>query len=239
VSSSPPEAYSFATGSLYIFLRYSGKNSIFAGEFEFSYVLAFIANPRDFCMSLDLEPLSIPDVKVIRIKKFGDARGFFSETYSKKAFAEVGIDLEFVQDNQSFSRLIGTVRGLHAQDQPLGQDKLVRVIRGRIFDVAVDIRPSSPTFGKWVAAEISAEAWNQILIPIGFLHGFCTLEPDTEVSYKVTNFYSAKHEFGVRWDDPDLGIAWPIAAAKATVSDKDRALPLFSQLFADVAVRTG
>lgn len=190
-------------------------------------------------MSLDVEQLAIPDVKIVRTKKFGDARGFFSETYNKKTFIEAGIDFEFVQDNQSFSQPVGTIRGLHAQSQPFAQDKLVRVTRGRIWDVAVDIRPASPTFGKWVAAEISAEAWNQIFIPVGFLHGFCTLEPDTEVSYKVSNFYSAKHEFGVRWNDPRIQVAWPIADDRATLSDKDRTLPSFDDLFAGRELRTG
>jgi dTDP-4-dehydrorhamnose 3,5-epimerase len=190
-------------------------------------------------MSLDVEQLAIPDVKIVRTRKFGDARGFFSETYNKKAFVEAGIDFEFVQDNQSFSRPVGTVRGLHAQSAPFAQHKLVRVTRGRILDVAVDIRPSSSSFGKWVAAEISAEAWNQIFIPIGFLHGFCTLEPDTEVNYKVSNFYSAKHEFGVRWNDSQLNIAWPVAEGNATLSDKDAALPSFKDLFAGRELRTG
>jgi dTDP-4-dehydrorhamnose 3,5-epimerase len=184
-------------------------------------------------MTLQIEPLAIPDVKVIRVKKFGDARGFFSETYNKRAFAEAGIALEFVQDNQSFSAPAGTIRGLHAQAQPFAQDKLVRVTRGRIWDVAVDVRPGSPSFGRWVAAEVSAEAWNQILVPIGFLHGFCTLEPDTEVNYKVSNFYSAAHEIGVRWNDPRLNIAWPIAEDRATLSDKDRMLPLFEDAFGE------
>jgi dTDP-4-dehydrorhamnose 3,5-epimerase len=184
-------------------------------------------------MALDIDQLAIPDVKLIRIKKFGDTRGFFSETYNKKIFAESGIAVNFVQDNQSFSGPLGTIRGLHAQANPFAQDKLVRVTKGRIFDVAVDIRAASPTFGKWVAAEISAEAWNQIFIPRGFLHGFCTLEPDTEVNYKVSNFYSAKHEIGLRWDDAQLDIAWPMSDDEATLSDKDRALPLFNELLAE------
>jgi dTDP-4-dehydrorhamnose 3,5-epimerase len=190
-------------------------------------------------MSLDIEPLTIADVKLIRTKKLGDARGFLSEIYNRRAFAEAGIQVEFVQDNLSSSRSPGTIRGLHAQQAPHAQAKLVRVTRGRIFDVAVDIRPASPSFGKWVAAEISAEAWNQIFIPVGFLHGFCTLEADTEVAYKVSNFYAAAHEFGVRWNDPQLKIDWPVAEGKAILSDKDRALPLFNELFAGHALRTG
>jgi dTDP-4-dehydrorhamnose 3,5-epimerase len=190
-------------------------------------------------MSLDVDQLAIPEVKVLRVRKFGDARGFFSETYNKKAFADAGIALDFVQDNQSLSVLGGTIRGLHSQGEPLMQAKLVRVTRGRIWDVVVDVRQDSRSFGRWAAAEISAQAWNQIFIPVGFLHGFCTLEPDTEVQYKVSNFYSVKHEFGVRWNDPDLKIAWPVADDKAVVSDKDRALPLFKEVFAASATRTG
>jgi dTDP-4-dehydrorhamnose 3,5-epimerase len=181
-------------------------------------------------MTLAIEALAIPDVKVIRVKKFGDARGFFAETYNKTAFVAAGIDPEFVQDNQSFSRPSGTIRGLHLQTEPFAQAKLVRVLRGRIWDVAVDVRPSSPTFGKWVAAEISADAGNQIFIPVGFAHGFCTLEPDTEVSYKVSNFYSKEHEAGIRWNDPALKIAWPVSEDRATLSDKDRAAPLFQDV---------
>jgi dTDP-4-dehydrorhamnose 3,5-epimerase len=190
-------------------------------------------------MSLDVDQLGIPDVKVIRVKKFGDARGFFSETYNKKALADAGIGVEFVQDNQSYSKVPGTIRGLHAQGTPFAQDKLVRVTRGRIFDVAVDIRPNSPTFGKWAATEISAENWSQMFIPIGFAHGFCTLEPETEVNYKVSNFYSAPHEVGIRWNDPALQIAWPVAADQAVLSDKDRVLPLFKQIFGDRSLRAG
>jgi len=181
-------------------------------------------------MSLDVEHLAIPDVKILRVKKFSDARGFFSETYNTKAFAEAGVAANFVQDNQSLSVPAGTVRGLHAQREPFAQDKLVRVTRGRIWDVVVDVRPGSPTFGRWAAAEISAQEWKQIFIPAGFLHGFCTLEPDTEVHYKVSSFYSAAHEFGVRWNDPDLKIAWPVADDQAILSDKDRALPLFKDM---------
>jgi dTDP-4-dehydrorhamnose 3,5-epimerase len=173
-------------------------------------------------MNWEIEQLAIPDVKIIRPRKFEDARGFFSETYSKRAFAEAGIDLDFVQDNHALSRSTGTVRGLHFQGHPFAQDKLVRVASGRIFDVAVDLRRSSSTFGRWVAAEISAGGWNQILIPIGFAHGLCTLEPNTEVIYKVTNYYSERHDFGIRWDDPDLKITWPFPEDQVQLSEKDR-----------------
>ena len=177
-------------------------------------------------MNLNVESLRIPDVKIITAGKFGDARGFFAETYHKQAFAEAGIDLDFVQDNHSYSAAKYVLRGLHFQALPFAQDKLVRVVRGRILDVAVDLRRSSPTFGKWVSAEISAEKWNQILVPIGFAHGILTLEPDTELIYKVTNFYSPKHDFGVRWDDPDIAIEWPVKTGEIQLSDKDKNQPL-------------
>lgn len=176
-------------------------------------------------MRIEIKSLDIPDVKIIKTRKHGDHRGFFSETYNCKEFAEVGINLQFVQDNHSLSAEAGTIRGLHFQSPPFAQDKLVRVVRGRILDVVVDLRKSSPTFGKWVAVEVSAAEWNQILVPVGFAHGVCTLEPDTELIYKVTNYYSAEHDFGVLWDDPDLAIDWPIEKSTAVLSDKDRKQP--------------
>jgi len=176
-------------------------------------------------VSLQVQSLGIPDVKIIRPHKHGDARGFFSETYNKKAFAEIGIELDFVQDNHSLSPQVGTLRGLHFQGPPFAQDKLVRVVSGRILDVAVDLRRHSPTFGRWVSAEISADALNQILVPIGFAHGICTLEPDTQLIYKVTNYYSPQHDFGIRWDDPDLAIAWPVSPDQILLSEKDRKQP--------------
>lgn len=181
-------------------------------------------------MSIDVTALAIPDVRIIKTRKFGDARGFFSETYNKKAFAEAGIALNFVQDNHSRSLAAGTIRGLHYQSAPFAQDKLVRVVSGRILDVAVDIRKASPTFGKWVAAEISADEWNQILVPIGFAHAICTLEPDTQIIYKVTNFYSPQHDLGIRWNDPDLKIDWPFAEGQVELSEKDKTQPLFGQV---------
>lgn len=179
---------------------------------------------------MDVVSLDIPDVKIIRPKKFGDHRGFFSETYTKKMFEAAGLQYDFVQDNHSLSAEVGTVRGLHFQLPPFAQDKLVRVVRGAILDVAVDIRKGSPTFGRHVSAVISAAEWNQILVPIGFAHGFCTLEPDTEVIYKVTNYYSAEHDRGLLWNDPELGIDWPVSADKARLSDKDHKHPTFAQL---------
>ncbi|HTL28080.1 MAG TPA: dTDP-4-dehydrorhamnose 3,5-epimerase [Tepidisphaeraceae bacterium] len=170
----------------------------------------------------------IPAVKILVPKKHGDHRGFFSETYSRKALAPFGIDVEFVQDNHSLSAEKGVVRGLHYQIAPMAQDKLVRVVRGAILDVAVDIRKGSPTFGQHVSAVISAENWHQIFVPIGFAHGFATLEPNTEVIYKVTNYYSPTHERGIRWNDPKLGIDWQTDASAATLSNRDRDHPMFA-----------
>jgi dTDP-4-dehydrorhamnose 3,5-epimerase len=170
----------------------------------------------------------IPDVKVLLPKKHGDNRGFFSEIYSRKAFAAAGIDADFVQDNHSLSAEAGVLRGLHFQLPPMAQAKLLRVVRGAILDVAVDIRRSSPTFGKSVAEVISAENWKQIFIPAGFAHGFRTLEPNTEVIYKVTAFYSPEHDRGIRWNDPALGIDWGISEAQAILSDRDRKHPMLA-----------
>jgi dTDP-4-dehydrorhamnose 3,5-epimerase len=175
-------------------------------------------------MSLEVQQLGIPEIKVLRPRKSADSRGFFSETYNKKTLEAVGLTPHFVQDNHVLSVSTGVVRGLHFQGHPFAQDKLVRVVRGRIFDVAVDVRRDSATFGKWVSAEISADAWNQIFIPVGFAHGLYTLEPNTEVIYKVTNYYSAAHDFGILWNDPDLGISWPISE-QVSISDKDAKQP--------------
>jgi dTDP-4-dehydrorhamnose 3,5-epimerase len=173
---------------------------------------------------------AIPEVKVLRPPKFADRRGFFSETYNRRALAEAGIDAEFVQDNHSLSVDKGVVRGLHYQIPPFAQHKLVRVIRGAVFDVAVDLRRGSPTLGKHVAVTLSAEEWNQLFVPIGFAHGFCTLVAGTEVAYKVTNYYSPGHERGIAWNDPTLGISWPVSGEEAILSDKDRRWPPFSEL---------
>ena len=179
---------------------------------------------------LEVIPTAIPDVKVLLPKAFGDARGTFSETWNAARFAEHGIKLNFVQDNQSWSAPAGTVRGLHFQSSPKAQDKLVRVLRGRILDVAVDLRRASPTYGKWVAEELSAQNRRQLLVPVGFAHGFCTLEPDTEVLYKVTDFYSPANDLGIAWDDPDLAISWPVGKDEAVLSDKDTRQPAFRSL---------
>jgi len=174
---------------------------------------------------MHVEATAIPAVKIITPKKFGDARGFFSETYSKAAWDKAGLDYVFVQDNHSFSAAAGTLRGLHFQIPPFAQDKLVRAGRGRILDVAVDVRRSSPTFGKYVAVELSAENWRQLLIPVGFAHAFVTLEPDCEALYKTTAPYSPEHDRGVAWDDPDIGIKWPLPDGGPTLSDKDKKWP--------------
>jgi dTDP-4-dehydrorhamnose 3,5-epimerase len=174
--------------------------------------------------------LDIPEVKLLSPRKHGDQRGFFSETYHRQALLDAGIDIDFVQDNHAYSAQPGTLRGLHFQTPPFAQHKLVRVVRGAIFDVAVDLRAGSPTYGQHVSAVISAAAWNQILVPVGFAHGLLTLEPDTEVLYKVSAHYAPEHDKGLLWDDPALGIAWPLEGAAPLLSDKDRAQPRLADL---------
>ncbi len=175
-------------------------------------------------------PTKIPDVKLLKMRRYPDARGFFSEIFSRRGLEEFGIDCEFVQDNHSFSAFRGVVRGLHFQIPPFAQDKLVRVIRGAILDIAVDLRQRSPTYGRHVAQRLRAEDWTQLFVPAGFAHGFCTLAPETEVLYKVSAYYSPAHERGIRWDDPRLGIDWPVAADEALLSEKDRRLPTMAEL---------
>jgi dTDP-4-dehydrorhamnose 3,5-epimerase len=179
---------------------------------------------------LEIKPTAIPDVKILTPKRFDDGRGFFSEVYNQQRFEKAGLRFNFVQDNHSLSTKAGTIRGLHFQTPPFAQDKLVRVVRGCIIDVAVDLRRSSPTFGQHVAVELSAANWRQLLVPVGFAHGFCTLEPDTEVFYKVTGYYSAAHDHGLAFDDPTLHIEWPVALSEAVLSEKDRQHPRLSEL---------
>ena len=174
---------------------------------------------------MQVEFLAIPDVALITPRRFADQRGFFSETWNKAALAKAGIDVDFVQDNHSYSAARGVVRGLHCQVAPNVQGKLVRVLRGAIWDVVVDIRTGSPTYGRHVAAVLSAENGTQLWVPGGFLHGFCTLHPDTEVTYKVTAGYDRGAERGVIWNDPDLALPWPVTAEEAKLSDKDAVLP--------------
>jgi dTDP-4-dehydrorhamnose 3,5-epimerase len=181
-------------------------------------------------MQLDVHSLVIPDAKLIRTPRVSDARGYFCETFQRADFAAQGVDNEFLQDNQSSSARPGTVRGLHFQRPPFAQTKLVRVLRGSIFDVAVDLRRSSPSFGRHIAVELSSEGNEQLLIPVGFAHGFCTLEPDTVVFYKVDQVYSAAHDGGINWADSGLGIEWPVASAEAILSEKDHGLPMLADL---------
>lgn len=173
---------------------------------------------------MDFREFDIPGPKLIVPKRFSDARGFFSETFSTRAFGEIGIDQQFVQDNHAFSIAQGTVRGLHFQAPPYAQAKLIRVTRGRILDVAVDIRRGSPSYGQHIAVELSADNWAQLFVPQGFAHGYCTLVSDCEIVYKVTDFYAPDADGGILWNDPALGIAWPDNAG-SVVSDKDNDLP--------------
>lgn len=179
-----------------------------------------------------IETLPIGGPLLITPRVFEDHRGWFSETYSQAALAEAIGPVAFVQDNVSHSLRRGTVRGLHFQVSPRAQAKLVRVIRGAMLDVVVDVRAGSPTYGRHVAIEISAASGNQLFVPHGFAHGFCTLEDHTEVAYKVDAPYSAEHERALNWADPDLAIAWPVSGADAIVSEKDRSAPRFSAMSA-------
>lgn len=173
---------------------------------------------------------AIPEVKIIKAQKFVDPRGWLSETYNERALRELGINIRFVQDNHMSSLHKGTVRGMHFQIPPYAQYKLLRVVRGAVFDVAVDVRFGSPTFGQHVSAIISAAEWNQILVPAGFAHGLLTLEPNTEVTYKVSEYYAPEYEAGFLWSDPTLGIEWPVCEGELVISDRDRTLPLFANL---------
>ncbi len=181
----------------------------------------------DWAKMVQIEPTRIPDVLIITPRRFGDQRGFFSESWNRRTLEAAGVHLpEFVQDNHSFSSEAGTIRGLHFQAPPNAQGKLVRCGRGRLFDVAVDIRRGSPTYGQWVGAELSWQNGRQLWIPPGFLHGFITREPDTEIIYKCTSFYALESEGAVRWNSPKLKIEWD-APDTPCLSDKDLAAPLF------------
>jgi dTDP-4-dehydrorhamnose 3,5-epimerase len=171
---------------------------------------------------------ALPEIKIVAPRRIGDARGFFSEVWNARDFSLVGIDAAFVQDNHVRSSVTGTLRGLHYQMPPAAQGKLVRVTHGAIFDVAVDIRRGSSTFGHHADAVLSAENWYQLWVPAGFAHGYCTLEDDTEVQYKVTEYYSPSHERGIAWNDPGLMIPWPVTPTTATVAERDRQLPLLA-----------
>jgi len=176
-----------------------------------------------------ITPLAIPEVLLITPKRHGDARGWFSETWSRRTLAEAGVDADFVQDNQAFSARKGTLRGLHFQKAPHPQAKLVRVLRGAIYDVAVDIRKGSPTYGRWVAAELTAEGGEQLFVPRGFAHAYCTITDDCELAYKVDGLYAPKTEGGIIWSDPDLLIPWPLDG-DPVLSEKDKLLPRLRDL---------
>ncbi|RDJ25416.1 dTDP-4-dehydrorhamnose 3,5-epimerase [Bosea caraganae] len=186
---------------------------------------------------MKIETLPIEGPLLIEPTRIGDARGFFSEAFRADRFEEAAGPVRFVQDNHSASAARGTIRGLHYQKEPRAQGKLIRVTKGAILDVAVDIRVGSPTYGRHVAVELSAENWRQLWVPTGFLHGFCTLVEDVEVIYKVTDYYSRDHDAGVRWDDPDIGVAWPISAEDARLSDKDRTAPLLREIGSEFTYR--
>lgn len=174
--------------------------------------------------------LSIPDVILITPTKFGDTRGYFMETFRENLFRNHGVQVGFVQDNRSYSADLGTVRGLHFQLPPKAQGKLVSCTAGRLLDVAVDIRWGSPTYGRYVSAELTADIGEQLWVPAGFAHGFCTLVQDTVISYKVTDYYSPEHDRGLLWNDPAIGIAWPVSSESAILSDKDRRQPVLAEL---------
>jgi dTDP-4-dehydrorhamnose 3,5-epimerase len=170
----------------------------------------------------------LPDVIEIQPTRFGDDRGWFTEVYKSGVLASAGIHIDFVQDNESFSATRGTLRGIHYQVAPHPQDKLVRVIRGSILDVAVDLRRSSPTFGEHVAVTLTADDGTQLLVPAGFGHGFCTLEPDTQVGYKVSGQYSTDCERAIAWNDPELAVSWPADVTEPTLSAKDQSAPMLA-----------
>ncbi len=177
-----------------------------------------------------IEPLKIHDVVLITPKKIGDNRGYFMETFREDLFHHQVGPFRFVQDNRSFSAEAGTVRGLHFQLAPMAQGKLVSCTAGALLDVAVDIRTGSPTYGQYVSAELTAENGEQLWIPPGFAHGFCTLVSGTVISYKVTSYYSSEHDRGLFWDDPAIAIDWPVTPTKAVLSEKDKKLPFLSDL---------
>lgn len=176
-----------------------------------------------------IDPLPLAGAFEIRPTQHGDDRGFFSEVYNKNLFADAGIDMNFVQDNHSLSTAKGVLRGLHYQKPPFAQDKLVRVARGSVYDVIVDVRHGSPTYKQWFGIEISSKKWNQLFVPKGFLHAFLTLDDNTEFLYKVTDFYSPEYDAAIRFDDPEIGIEWPLSADQISLSERDRQAPLLCE----------
>lgn len=179
---------------------------------------------------MQVQSFDIPDVKLITPRHIGDERGYFAETFRADLFAQHCGEVTFVQDNESLSAKAGTIRGLHFQSNPHAQGKLVRCTAGALFDVSVDIRQGSPTFGQWVGEILTPENGKQLWVPPGFAHGFCSLKPDTVICYKVTDYYSAECDKGLAWDDPAIAIAWPDLADAETLSAKDRKQPLLSEL---------
>ena len=179
---------------------------------------------------ITIEPTRIPEIRLISTRWFADSRGEFSEVYSRARWQQAGIAEDWVQDNHAISTEVGTVRGLHFQRSPMAQAKLIRVVKGAIWDVAVDIRQGSPWYGQWVGVELSAAERRQHYVPAGFAHGYCTLEPDTEVLYKVDAPYAAETEGGVAWDDPALALPWPLPPSGAVLADKDRLLPRLAEM---------
>lgn len=178
---------------------------------------------------MQIETTKLPGLVILTPNRFGDHRGFFSESWNSARMAEAGLDYDFVQDNHSMSAQVGTLRGLHFQAPPHAQAKLVRCGRGVLFDVAVDIRQGSATYGQWVGVELSFENGKQLLVPQGFLHGFVTRAPETEIIYKCTDYYAPQADGGVRWDDPAIGIDWGLTAPPV-LSDKDAAAPLLADI---------
>jgi dTDP-4-dehydrorhamnose 3,5-epimerase len=188
---------------------------------------------RSCRVTFSLEPLSLAGLALVRSRCFEDSRGYFMETWTRAAFAALGLSSDFVQENQSLSRTVNTLRGLHFQRPPFEQAKLVRVESGKIVDVAVDLRRSSATFSRWCAVTLVAGDGRQIYIPRGFAHGFMALEPDTVVTYKVDAPYAPAHEAGIRWNDRKLGIDWPVEEADIILSERDRNLPELADLVLD------
>lgn len=176
---------------------------------------------------MQIEATELPGVMILTPRRFGDARGFFAESWSRRVMAGLGLDHDFVQDNHSVSAHVDTVRGLHFQAPPHAQTKLVRCGRGALYDVAVDIRRGSPTYGRWIGVELSFDNGRQLLIPAGFLHGFATRAPDTEIVYKCTDYYAPQSDGAVRFDCPDIGIDWGLTG-EAILSDKDAAAPVLA-----------
>jgi dTDP-4-dehydrorhamnose 3,5-epimerase len=177
---------------------------------------------------MDVRNLDLPGLIWLRPRRFADARGWFEETHNERTFAKAGITTTFVQDNQSFSAKRGTIRGLHFQLPPAAQAKLVRVLQGGIYDVAVDLRVGSPAYGRWAGATLTADGGEQLFIPRGFAHAFCTLEPSTIVAYKVDEFYAPASDSGLTWNDQSLAIKWPVAPDEVVLSDKDLKLGQFA-----------